>query len=278
MGRKPAQPKQPRETMKVLPLAKIDPPGHDVRIDIDEDKIQELVASIRAVGLIEPITVKPRDDRYEIIAGHRRYLAHQRLKKPVIKAIICDWPDNKIEAARLLENIDREPLSPWEEAVMIEAYKKRHKLNGIRLATILGKSQAWVSQRLAICKYPDVLKNALSDKKISFSVARELARIENPNTLNQYLYLAIENGITPALAARWANDANMMDTPDRGEAPPSEPPTTISEPGPPGQRCFVCGEFHPFNAIHPIWICDNDKKVVSEYSKQVQNPASQPDG
>lgn len=273
MGRPKKNPEHPRDEMKSIPLDKILPPAEDVRLKIDPDKLDELVSSIRSVGLIEPITVKPRGVQFEIISGHRRFLAHRALKRLTIQSVVRDWDEKKIEAARLLENIDREGLSPWEEAIQLEKYKKRHKLTGVRLSSILGKSQAWISQRLAITKYPDLLKEALSAEKISFSVARELARIENARTLQEYTFLAMENGITPALAKRWADDANMMDQPVRPETAPGQAPVSIEEPQTPGQTCFMDGNFHPFSNINPVWICSQCRKLLLQAAKEMQQEA-----
>lgn len=193
-------------TLLNLPMVQIEPPTLAVRSSMEKDKLQELANSIKSVGLIQPIAVFKDGKKYEIIAGHRRYLAFELLKEKMIPCIVkADKPLTN-EIAKIAENAMREDVSAFDEANFITDVMKKYKINQKDLARKLKQSDGWVSQRLSILKYPKVLLEALKEGKITFSCAREFARIQDSITISSWIHYAVTGGCTPSTAKGWVDE------------------------------------------------------------------------
>ena len=112
-----AQPAEPVDAVRLLPIGQIDPNREQPRRSFDEAALNELAASIRAVGVLQPIIVAPNGERYTIIAGERRYRASRLAELDEIPAIVRDWDRQKRLEAALVENLQRDDLNPVEEAM-----------------------------------------------------------------------------------------------------------------------------------------------------------------
>jgi ParB family chromosome partitioning protein len=201
------------ETVK---LGSITPPALVERNIIDKDGIQELAENIKQVGLINPLTVKKVKDKYEIVAGHRRYLALKLLGiKSVQVKVIAEEKGNS-EVIKLSENLMREDLNDYEEAVMLLALKSLTKKDDKIIGRMIGKSESYVRQKCGIMKYHNKLVEALKSGAINFSVARELARLKNESILLEYLRHAINGGATPAIVEAWVDDVIAQEKAEKG--------------------------------------------------------------
>lgn len=149
----------------------------------EDDKIEELAQSIKTHGLLQPIVVRPKDDYYELIAGERRLRAHELLELPEIMAIIKDTTDEKSAALALIENLQRENLTPIEEA---EAYYKLINLEGItqeELATRMSKSQSTIANKIRLLNLSSEVKKALYEKRITERHARAMLKLNEAGQL-----------------------------------------------------------------------------------------------
>lgn len=147
--------------LKLIPIEKLTSTVN-VRNKRD-DEIQNLVDSIRTNGLISPISVRETDNgKYEIVAGHRRYLALKRLNEPFVECNILENIDSLTDVYRvqLAENIQRKDMSPPEYVEMFEKLKKEYKFTSAKLALFLNKSQSWVNQQYLAVK---ILKDEYGD-------------------------------------------------------------------------------------------------------------------
>jgi len=194
------------EGFKLIKLDLIDDPNQPLRSNIDQDRLNELVLSIKQMGLIEPIIVRPKGERFEVIAGHRRLLASQIAKTPELPCIVKRLGQEETEIMKLHENMYREDISPLDEAKHFNYLIQSQKISPAKLAQFIGKSATYVSERLATFNYPDELRNALASRKITFSSAREFARHPDPEKIKQFLRYAIQNGVTPNMARQWVQD------------------------------------------------------------------------
>lgn len=190
----------------ILHFRTLVPPSFVERNTIERDAIEELAENIKRVGLINPLMVKKVKDKYEIVAGHRRYLALKLLGAISVQCNIVTGTVAETEFIKLSENLMREDLNDVEEAQMLMRLKKISQGTEKSVAKQIGKSEGYVRQKLTILKYPERLFKALADKKITFSVARELMRLKNENLLFEYLKHAVEGGATPALVKSWVDD------------------------------------------------------------------------
>lgn len=190
--------------IELIPVDKIDPPPTAARIRPDDESLSELMASIKVQGILNPLILNKKGDRYYCIAGARRYLAAIKLQLPSVPAAVIQVSDDEAAVISLHENLFRKNLSPYEESLLLDDLEHKYHLTRERIGSMLGVSKAWVTQRLDILSWPEMLLEALKNESISYSVARELSRITEPGSLASYLESAINNGITSRVAAQWA--------------------------------------------------------------------------
>ena len=162
-----------------LPLEDVLPNRFQPRIKFSEESIEELANSIREHGVIQPIVVRRIGDKYEIIAGERRYKASQLAGKDTIPAIITNLDDNDSAEIALLENIQRENLTPIEEAI---SYKKILDMGYTQeaLAKKIGNKQSTIANKVRLLNLTDEVQEALLENKISERHARSLLRVTDP--------------------------------------------------------------------------------------------------
>ena len=165
--------------LKEISLDKVQTNQYQPRDQFDEESLLELADSIRENGLIQPITVRQNRFGYEIIAGERRYRACKMLGYKQMPALIVDADD--IESARLalVENIQREDLSPLEEA---NGYLKMLKLTGLtqqQLAASLGKSQSAIANKIRLLNLDESVQKAINDKQITERHGRALINLNH---------------------------------------------------------------------------------------------------
>lgn len=164
----------------VLDINKIKPNPYQPRQHFEESSLDELAASIKQYGVLQPITVRSVDDHYELIMGERRYRASQLLKLNAIPAIIIDVADEDSAVVALIENLQRVDLSFIEEA---ESYKKLIEFHGFtqgELSDKVGKSQSAISNKLRILKLDSQVLNTLKTSKLSERHARALLKLKDP--------------------------------------------------------------------------------------------------
>lgn len=169
-----------KAAMREISIELLQPGKYQPRIDMREESLEELAASIRAQGVIQPIVVRPvaEPGRYEIIAGERRWRAAQRAGLHTIPAVIRDVPDEAAVAMALIENIQREDLNPVEEASalhrLIEEFGMTHQV----IADAVGRSRAAVTNLLRLLTlHPDV-KIMLENGDLEMGHARALLGVE----------------------------------------------------------------------------------------------------
>ena len=166
------------------------------RIKFNEEAITELSKSIKEHGVIQPIVVRPIGDKFEIIAGERRYKASCMADLKTIPAIITDLNDKDSAEVALIENVQRENLTPIEEAI---SYKKILDMGYITqdaLATKLGKTQSTVANKLRLLNLDDEVQEALLNEKISERHARSLLRLTDKTQQKELLKKIIDQRLT----------------------------------------------------------------------------------
>lgn len=211
-------PPPPKADFATISLDLIDDPARPIRHDLSPESVEDLVVSMRQVGIIEPLVVKPVGKRYEVIAGHRRLVAAGIADLAVVPCYVVSVTNEQAEMLKIHENLYRADVRPGDEADHFKYLLQHHKLSPVRLAKLIGKSEGYVNDRLAIFNYLPELRYALDEGQIKFSVAREFARMEDVGKMREYLHYAIRSGITPSLARQWVLDWRRSTT----EAPVTE--------------------------------------------------------
>ena len=167
--------KNVHEQIEQIPIEKVKPNKYQPRSVFATEKIEELARTIHTHGVIQPIVVRSTEgDFYEIIAGERRYRAMQLLEWTEVPAIIRNLDDKETASIALIENLQREELTPIEEAYAYEQLLALHSLTQEALAQRIGKGQSTVANKLRLLKLPDEIKEALMKKEISERHARAL--------------------------------------------------------------------------------------------------------
>ena len=185
-----------------IKLADIIPNRFQPRINFDEKSINELADSIKQHGLIQPLVLRKVQDKYEIIAGERRYKAAQLLGLQVVPAIVVNLDDASSAEIAVVENIQRTALTPIEEA---KAYQKLLEVGSLtqgQLASRMGKTQPTVANKLRLLNLDQAVQDALLNNQISERHARSLLTVKDPVLQRQIL----NDIITQRLTVRQTDD------------------------------------------------------------------------
>ena len=198
--------KPPIDKITEVDLSLIDEPKGIVRMEISPEAIAELAQSISEIGLLQRVLLRPDGDRYEIVFGHCRFLAHKELGLKKIESVIKAMTDREAAVARATENLNRENLSPIEEAATFKNLADAHAMSYDQIGKKVGKSPGLVRRRLDLLKMPPQLQQAVHRKQLSITVAEELWPISDIASLDYYLSFALDGGCTKDIARQWCKD------------------------------------------------------------------------
>jgi ParB/RepB/Spo0J family partition protein len=170
-----------RATIREVPLDKILPNPAQPRLSYEEDSLTELADSIREHGVLQPILVRPVGSQYELIAGERRWRASRLAKRESIPAIVVEFDDQTALEVSIIENLQREDVSPLEEAAM---FRKMTDLGySVRqLAQKIGKDKGYVENRMRLSDAPPEIRELVSVRKDTISHAYELMKVGDERT------------------------------------------------------------------------------------------------
>jgi ParB family chromosome partitioning protein len=178
--------------IRMVPVELIIPNRFQPRLSFDEDGLKELAESIREHGIIQPLVLRRIQDKYEIIAGERRYKASQMCGMPAVPAIIVYADDNESAEVAIIENTHRRNLSAIEEAKSYKQLLDRNYLTQDQLAKRLGTSQSNIANKIRLLSLDDNVQNALNRGEISERHARTLLRLTDKPKQVELLNLIIK--------------------------------------------------------------------------------------
>ena len=171
---------RPRE----IPVERIERNPFQTRTRFDESQLEELAASIAATGVVQPILVRPLPgDRFQLIAGERRWLASQRAGKTTIPAMIRPVSDEQAMEMTIVENLQRSDLNPMEQARAFERLSRDFKMTQEQMAQRTGKNRASVANFLRMLRLPEEIQAKVEAGELSFGHARALLALENPEAI-----------------------------------------------------------------------------------------------
>ncbi|HET6797634.1 MAG TPA: ParB/RepB/Spo0J family partition protein [Gemmatimonadales bacterium] len=180
--------------LRELPINVVVPNPYQPRTQVDEAALAELTASIEASGLLQPVVVRPRNGKYELIAGERRWRAVQRLNWTKIPAIVKDVDDPTLLTLALVENLQRDELTAIDEAAGYERLGSEFKLAQGEIARLVGRNRSTVTNRLRLLKLPDEVKNLVQERKLSEGHARALLGVSQESDIIPLARQAVELG------------------------------------------------------------------------------------
>jgi ParB family transcriptional regulator, chromosome partitioning protein len=192
----PAAPPAPRGVPLDVDLDRIVPNPRQPRLQMDQATLEELAQSIRANGIIQPILVRRAGERFEIIAGERRWRAAQiagLLRAPVI---IREIGDDQLLQVALIENIQRENLNPIDEATAYRRLLDECAMTQEALAEAVGKDRASIANHLRLLRLPAEVQKQVSGGSLSMGHARALVAVENPVTLKKAADDVVARGLS----------------------------------------------------------------------------------
>ena len=175
----------PESEVKDIPIDEIRSNPYQPRVHFDEDALQELADSIKTHGVFEPIIVKKSIKGYELVAGERRTKASKLAGLDTIPAIVKDFDDQAMMEIALLENIQRENLSPIEEAQAYKNFMIKTNMTQEEIARRFGKSRSHITNLLGLLSLPNDVQDDLITGKISMSHARVLSKLESEDAIKE---------------------------------------------------------------------------------------------
>jgi len=215
------------EAMKKLPVALLQPGKYQPRRDMHEDSLEDLAASIKAQGVIQPVVVRPvggpgKEGRYEIIAGERRWRAAQLAGLDEVPVVVRLVNDKAAIAMALIENIQREDLNPLEEANALQRLIDEFKLTHDEAASAVGRSRAAVSNLIRLRDLTSEVKKLVEGRKLEMGHARALLSLTALNQ-GQVAHQVVAKGLsvreTEALVKRTLTDAGKGGVGKKGPLP-----------------------------------------------------------
>jgi ParB family chromosome partitioning protein len=170
-------------SLRELPVDNIVPNPFQPRTHINETELGELASSIEASGLLQPVVVRPRNGKYELIAGERRWRAVQRLGWPKIPAVIKEADDQTLLTLALIENLQRDDLSPIDEAAGYLRLSEEFQLPQAEIARLVGRDRSTVANLLRLLRLPEAIKGLLRERRLSEGHARALLVVSDEGTM-----------------------------------------------------------------------------------------------
>jgi ParB family chromosome partitioning protein len=191
-------------TFEQLLIDHIDPNPRQPREGFDEEPLQELTASIEAVGVLQPIVVRPNGERYQIVMGERRVRAAKTAGLERIPAIVRTTEDDQLLRDALLENVHREDLNPLEEAAAYEQLLVDFGITQEELAARLGRSRPVIANAMRLLRLPGSVQRRVAAKTLSAGHARAVASLEDPVQQERLADRIVAEGLTVRMAEELA--------------------------------------------------------------------------
>ena len=172
--------------LRELAVSAIGPNPYQPRRDFNEPELQELAASIEASGLLQPVVVRARPNgKYELIAGERRWRAVQRLGWAKIPAVIKDVDDRALLTLALIENLQRDDLSPLDAGLGYQRLIEEFKISQQEVARLVGKDRSTVSNTLRLLRLPAEVQGLLQQRKLTEGHGRALLALNDPREITR---------------------------------------------------------------------------------------------
>jgi len=276
--------------IKMIPLDQLQPPEIEYREYMIDEVIDELAKSLKEHGQLEPIVVRRKGDKYEIIAGMQRFEAAKRAGLTALEAKVIDVNDTDALILRAIENEKRSDIPPMTRA---RYYKRVIDATGMTISDFawkIGKSEAHVREHLRLLEASEDIQAAIEAGHIGVKIANLLMQIEDPKDRHYYLKLVVENGASIRVVQNWVREylakkefekqrrymamkrelstetETPTETEDTNEPPPTpEPPSTEHK-----MYCEFCGREAKPGHYQMIIVCDTCNSVIRNTLKRLE--------
>jgi len=252
------------------------------RAALDADDLNELARSIATIGLLNPITIRPLAEGYELVAGHRRYLACAQLGWTHIPATIMDDPSfgaAGAETARIVENLHRSNLTPIEEALPIQRLSTEQGLTVEQIARTVHRSAGWVRERLALAELADELRVLVHQRQLTIGAALLLSEVTEDEHRRHLTRYALHDGVSVPVLRAWVVEWHNAQAAGEGTTAQLPPMPTPGQPIIILVPCFLCSEPTPHTRTHAVRICPECATAARQPPPNLQHalePTRQP--
>ncbi|HHY99126.1 MAG TPA: ParB/RepB/Spo0J family partition protein [Firmicutes bacterium] len=185
-----------KEQVTEISIDLIQPNPYQPRRQFDEDKLEELVESIRQHGVLQPLVVRPLEGGYQLIVGERRWRAARRAGLSMVPVVIRDVDEIEMMELALIENLQREDLTPIEEAQAFHRLINEFGLTQEELAEVVGRSRSGIANTLRLLNLPEDVQDNVSRGTLSMGHARALLALNNPEQQIEAAELVVKRGLS----------------------------------------------------------------------------------
>jgi len=214
----------------MIPISNIEANPFQPRTEFEEEKLLQLVQSIKAYGLIQPITVRRlSDNAFQIISGERRYRASKLANLKEVPAYIREADDNLVLEMALVENIQRADLNALEVAITYQRLIDECQINHEALADRVGKKRSTVSNYIRLLKLPPSVQKALKDRALSMGHARAILSLKSQDEINKVSQKVISEGLSVRATESIVRALNTTEVPTPSDPPPTEVPAVSAD-------------------------------------------------
>lgn len=259
------------EKITHIPVDEVIEPKEAIRTVVAMEKLNGLADSIRQKGILEPLICVKIGDKYEITAGHRRYLAAKIAGCATLPCLVRKISEQDAALIKLHENYFREDINPIDEAKFFVQLHEKQNLAYTEIARLCCHSETYVMNRLQLLRADEGVKAALEAEQLNMSQALEIMKTHDEKIRAELLRITIESGATVSSLRIMRHDYES-----RGQElqPTGDIPSAESKTYPTREylfKCPVCSESHTVNEMYPITVC---KKCHDEFMKRIQGDES----
>lgn len=255
--------------LKNIEVIKINEDDYKMRESIGGVPFDELVSSIMRDGLLVPILLRPVEDGYTVVAGHRRFAAVKKLSWHYIPAQILGKDEKVGWGGAFAENMFRQDLTPIEEAAAVKDCIDNGAYTVETLSRALGRSGAWIRERLEMMSWPDDVLAVVHDGTLSVSAARNLTRIDEEAHRGMLLQYAVDNGATARITAAWFQSyqaGKIVDQPGDIEPVPAH---SVLPPVEPYTPCVMCGQKYKMVELRYTPVCSDCSPLLVDLARKI---------
>lgn len=217
------------EGVQQVDIRRIDTNAGQPRKDFDQEKLQELADSIRQHGVVQPILLRQKGERYVIVAGERRFRAARLAGLEKVPAIVKDLDEAQVMEVALIENLQREDLNPIEEAAAIRFLMQQHDLTQEEVSKRLSKSRPAIANSLRLLTLPEPVQAYLRNGKLQAGHARALAGLQDPEAQAVLADKIVGEGLSVRAAESLAREQGQKPPRQKKEPPAADPDLAAAE-------------------------------------------------
>lgn len=196
-----------QNAVQEISITEIVPNPQQPRQEFAENELNDLAASIKEYGIIQPLIVMKVGDGYQLVAGERRLRAAKIAKLSTVPVVIRDYDDAALAAVALIENLQREDLNPIEEAAAYYRLRDEFSLTQAQIATKVGRSRPYITNMMRLLQLPDFVRELLARRELTVGQVRPLLVVEDPDAQVRWAQKIVAEGLSARRVETLLNEA-----------------------------------------------------------------------